>query len=115
VGGEAFALYTPRSKQGSRLAKRNVVESLSSPHIRFCYICFCCVRLCAEIKCEKQQELISTMTSDGDHHWNNLNNAHFHGIKCVFRVCVCVCVCVRVYVCVCESLGNLTYDSLWMP
>jgi hypothetical protein len=28
---------------------------------------------------------------------------------------VYVCVCVRVYVCVCESLGNLTYDSLWMP
>jgi len=53
----------------------------------------------AEVKCGKQTEAVSAQTSDGDHHWNNLNSATFHGITCV-RACARMCMCACVYVCV---------------
>eukprot|EP00200_Dunaliella_tertiolecta_P001773 CAMPEP_0202346946 /NCGR_PEP_ID=MMETSP1126-20121109/5518_1 /ASSEMBLY_ACC=CAM_ASM_000457 /TAXON_ID=3047 /ORGANISM="Dunaliella tertiolecta, Strain CCMP1320" /LENGTH=747 /DNA_ID=CAMNT_0048938425 /DNA_START=160 /DNA_END=2400 /DNA_ORIENTATION=+ len=35
----------------------------------------------AEVRCDKQREMVTAVTSADDHHWNNLNSAHFHGIK----------------------------------
>ncbi|KAF5826768.1 hypothetical protein DUNSADRAFT_2082 [Dunaliella salina] len=37
----------------------------------------------AEVRCGKQRQIVSTVTSEGDHKWNNLNTLDFHGIKCV--------------------------------